>query len=94
MSIIYQLRTNRSHLGKLHVSVTLSLTLLLLSGKNSYFGKHLFYKTRTGYAYKTLSTILCDRKNFSLLRALNKDFYFISEELFYKATENFFPVFA
>ena len=29
-----------------------------------------------------------------LLRALNKDFYFISEKLFYKAIENFFPVFA
>ena len=33
-------------------------------------------------------------KNFSFTKSLNKDFYFISEKLFYKAIENFFPVFA
>ena len=68
----------------------------ILSEKNPYFGKHLFCKTRTYYAYELRAQDFATGKNFSFNQCSEKrEFCFFSlERYFIKAIENFFPLFA
>ena len=63
-----------------------------LSEKKSYFRKHLFCKTKTGYAYKVRVQDFATGKNFSFNQCSKQErFAFFSREgYFIKATENFF----
>ena len=67
----------------------------ILSEKNPYFGKHLFCKTKIGYAYKLRVQDFVTGKNFSFNHCPKQGVLrFFSGTFFIKAIENFFPVFA
>ena len=59
----------------------------ILSGKNPYFGKHLFFcNSKTDYAYKLRVQDFATGKNFSFNQWLNKRvLLFFSRKLFYKS---------
>ena len=67
----------------------------ILSEKNPYFGKHLFCKTKTDYAYKLRVQDFATSKNFSFNQCSYQErfAFFSRESYFIKAIENFFPVF-
>ena len=63
----------------------------ILIEKNSYFGKQLFCKTRTDYAYKLRVQDFATCKNLCLSSALNKRVLpFFSGKLFYKSDRKLF----
>ena len=68
----------------------------ILSEKNPYFGKYLFCKTKTDYAYKLRVQDFATSKNFSFNQCSYQErfAFFSRESYFIKAIENFFPVFA
>ena len=68
----------------------------ILSEKNPYFGKHLFCKTKTDYAYKLRVQDFATGKNFSFNQCSKQESFafFSRESYFMKAIENYFPVFA
>ena len=60
-----------------------------LSEKNPYFGKHLFCKTKTDYAYKLRVQDFATGKNFSFYQYSKQErFAFFSGKLFYKSNRN------
>ena len=64
----------------------------ILSEKNPYFGKHLFCKTRTDYAYKLRVQDFATGKNLSINQfSKQESFAFSSGKLFYKSNRKLFP---
>ena len=63
---------------------------------NAFFERHLFCKTRTGYAYKLRVQDFATGKNFSFNQCSKQEsFAFFSGKLFHKSNRKlFFPVFA
>ena len=71
------------------------LCQFFFSFEPTFFGKHLYFKTRTDYAYKLRVQDFATGKNFSFNHCpKQKVLLFSRESYFIKATENFFPVFA
>ena len=69
----------------------------ILSERNAYFGKHLFWKIRTGQRVQTSFVYRTSRlvRISLLISALNKRvFLFFSGKLFHKSNRRLFPVFA
>ena len=63
----------------------------ILSEKNPYFGKHLFCKTKTDYAYKVSVQDFATGKNFSFNHCSKQEsFAFFSGKLFYKSKRKLF----
>ena len=63
----------------------------ILSEKNPYFGKHLFCKTKTDYAYKLRVQDFATGKNFSFNHCSKQEsFAFFSGKLFYKSKRKLF----
>ena len=63
----------------------------ILSEKNPYFGKHLFCKTKTDYAYKLRVQDFATGKNFSFNQCSKQErFAFFSGKLFYKSNRKLF----
>ena len=63
----------------------------ILSEKNPYFGKHLFCKTKTDYAYKLRVQDFATGKNFSFYQCSKQErFAFFSGKLFYKSNRKLF----
>ena len=64
----------------------------ILSEKNPYFGKHLFCKTRTDYAYKLRVQDFATGKNLSFNQfSKQESFAFSSGKLFYNSNRKLFP---
>ena len=67
----------------------------ILSEKNPYFGEHLFYKTKTDYAYKLRVQDVATLKNFSFNQCSKQEtsvcffFFFSRESYFIKAIVGF-----
>ena len=58
----------------------------ILSEKNPYFGRHLFCKTKTDYAYKLRVQDFATGKNFSFNQCFKqRSFAFLGGKLFYKS---------
>ena len=63
----------------------------ILSEKNPYFGKHLFCKTKTDYAYKLRVQDFATGKNFSFNQCSKQErFAFFLGKLFYKSNRKLF----
>ena len=63
----------------------------ILSEKNPYFGKYLFCKTKTDYAYKLRVQDFATGKNFSFYQCSKQErFAFFSGKLFYKSNRKLF----
>ena len=63
----------------------------ILSEKNPYFGKHLFGKTKTDYAYKLRVQDFATGKNFSFNQCFKQEsFAFFWGKLFYKSNRKLF----